>query len=254
MKCMLAVYIFLLACGIASAQQAEVKNEGTRPNYRELVKGLVSPNRPIKCDSLSLNRTISIPPNYDWNAQRRIEKNRQILFDHCEEALPSLIEGCTDSRYSLVSKWSEDDDFYVWSVGRVCLEILSRHVEAFRHEMRFPDPHRWHQYNFVPIPNGPMSEAKKKTMQEWWRQRKGMSLRELQLEAFDWAIEKRKQEPKRGPHPQNKRNSDDELNRLVSARDKLRQGHKPLPDGVMWVSLLSPPEGYTLVPWTEKGE
>ena len=131
----LTAVLFLTGFQTVIAQQEEVRNKDKEWNYRNLVDGLVSPNRPIKCDNS--NNTISFPPKYDWNAQKRIEKNRQILFEHCEEALPFLIEGCTDSRYSLTSRYSEDDDFYSWSVARVCSEIIARHVEAYRKHMRF---------------------------------------------------------------------------------------------------------------------
>ena len=244
MNSLLTAVLFLAACQTALAQQAEVKDKGKELNYRELVKGLVSPNKPIRIRNYP--RTISIPPNYDWKAQERIEKTRAILFDHCEEALPFLIEGCTDARYSLMSKWSEDPDYEAWSVGRVCSEIISRHVEVFRKQMEF-GLMRWHRYNFVP-------EGKdKKEIQEWWRTRKNMSLRELQLAAFDWAIEKRKHEFKGQSDSEEK----GELKALVTARDKLRHSSKPLPDGAMWKSLVAPPKdylGYKVVPWTEKGE
>jgi hypothetical protein len=77
-----------------------------------------------------------------------------------------------------------------------------------------------------------------------------MSLRELQLAGFDWAIEKRKHEFKRGADGE----ENGELKALVAARDKLRQSSKPLPDGVMWKSLVAPPKHYEVVPWTDKDE
>ncbi len=250
MKTLVAAVAFLVACHAALAQQAEVKDKGTRLDYRTLVQGLISPNRPIKCDNSKM--TISIPPNYDWKAQERIERNRKILFEHCAEALPFLIEGCTDARYSLISKWSEDEDYYSWSVGRVCSEIIARHVEVFRHHIRFTLP-MWHQYNFIPLPRGNMTKRDKKEIQQWWRGRKGMSLRELQLAGFDWAIEKRKKELAGSLDAESKKEGSDELKSLVSARDKLKRSHTCLPSGVMWQSLLSPPKGYAVVPWTEKG-
>ena len=230
MKTLVTVVLFLAICHSAIAQQAEVKDKGKELNYRELVKGLVSPNKPIRIHNYP--PTISIPPNYDWKAQGRIEMNRQILFDHCEEALPFLIEGCTNTRFLLVSQWSEDEDYYAWSVGRVCSEIISRHAEVFRHQMKFNIP-RWHQYNFVPI----LDEGKdKKEIQEWWRTRKGMSLRELELAAFDWAVEKREHESKGGADDEER----GELKALVAMRDKLRHSSKSLPDGAMWKSLGLP--------------
>ena len=251
MKMLVTAVMFVGTCHFAFAQQAVVKDKGARPNYRELVAGLVSPNRPIKCDSR--NQTISIPPDYDWKAQERIERNRKILFEHCAEALPFLIEGCTDSRYSLISKWSEDEDYYSWSVGQVCSEIIARHVEVFRDHIRFTLP-RWHQYSFVPRPHGNMTKKDKKEIQEWWRGRKGMSLQELQLAGFDWAIEKRKKELAGSADAESKKEGSDELKSLVSARDKLKQSRTYVPPGVMWQSLLAPPSGYTVVPWTEKGK
>ena len=246
MKTLLTAVLFLATCHAATAQQAEVKDKGKELNYRELVKGLVSPNKPIRIRNYP--PTISIPPNYDWKAQERIEKNRAILFDHCEEALPFLINGCTDARYSLVSKWSEDEDYYTWSVGRVCSEIVQRHVEVFREQMRF-SLKRWHQYNFVPTPHA-MTEKESKEIQEWWRARKGMSLRELQLAAFDWAIEKRRHEFKRQSDGEEK----GELKALATARDELRHSAKPLSDGVMWKSLVAPPRDYKVEMWTEKDQ
>jgi hypothetical protein len=103
MKKFLIAVLFLAASQVATAQQGEGKI--AKLNYRELVKGLISPNKPIRIRNDP--PTISIPPTYDWKAQERVEKNRAVLFDHCEEALPFLIEGCADARYSLVSKWSE---------------------------------------------------------------------------------------------------------------------------------------------------
>jgi hypothetical protein len=249
MKTLLTTALFLAVCHAAIAQQAEVKDKGKELDYRKLVAGLVSPNKPIRIRNYP--PTISIPPKFDWKAQERIEKNRAALYDHCEEALPFLIEGCTDTRFSLVSKWSEDEDYYTWSVGRVCSEIIQRHVEVFRDQMRF-SLKRWHQYNFVPTPHA-LTEKENKEIEEWWRGRKSMSLVELQVAAFDWAIEKRKHEFKGGADDEEK----GELKALVAARDKLRQSSKPLSDGVMWKSLVAPPKdylGYKVVPWTEKGE
>jgi hypothetical protein len=234
MRYLLAVSIVLATCGTAFPQAKDEKLD-----YRELVKGLVSPNKPIRIRNYP--PTIAIPPNFDWKAQERIEKNRAILYEHCEEALPFLIEGCTDNRFSLVSQWSEDPDYYAWNVGRVCSEIIQRHVEVFRKQMNF-SLRRWHKYNFVPI--GQAKEAR-----EWWNKRKGMSLRELQLAGFDWAIEKVKHE--------SDGEEGGELKALVAARDKLRKASKPLPDGVMWESLVAPPKdylGYKVVPWNEKGK
>ena len=245
MKMLATALLFVAACNTVLAQQAEVKKEGKEQNYRELVKGLVSPNKAIRIRNDPA--TIAIPPNFDWKAQERIEKNRAILYEHCEDALPFLIEGCTDNRFSLVSQWSEDNDYYAWSVGRVCSEIISRHVEVFRDQMNFSLP-RYHRYDFVPVPHALM-EMEQKEIREWWLTRKGMSLRELQLAAFDWAIDKRTQEFKGQADAE-----EGELKALIAAKNKLRRASKPLSDGVMWESLVAPPKHYKVVPWKEKDQ
>jgi hypothetical protein len=248
MKTLVAVVLLLAACRPALAQQTGATDKDT--NYRRLVAGLVSPNRPIKCDNG--HRIISIPPNYDWKSQEQIERNRRELFDHCDEALPFLIEGCTDARYSLMSRWSEDDDFYSWSVGCVCSEIISRHVEAFRDQIRFSGPQDWHRYNFVPRPHGTMTKKDKREIQDWWRDRNRMSLRDLQLAAFDWAIEKRRKDIRGLSNAEDREKASSEVDRLISSRDKLKRGSSYLPGARMWPSLLSPPEGFTVTPWSDK--
>jgi hypothetical protein len=238
------------------------EEENNERDYRKLVAGLASPNKPIKCDNSDEAVTVSIPPNYDWKAQARIERNRRILFDNCEEALPFLIEGCTDARYSLTSHWSEDD-IYSWCVGEVCLEIVASHVEIFREHTRFRGPREWHEYNFIPrlhsaIGSGVTAERKKQ-VQDWWRGRRGKSLLELQVEAFDWAIEKRKQERtsrSAGKPDENAAREDasapDDIRQLIAARDKLKKDHKCLPPRKMWPSFLHSPTYYREVPWTEE--
>jgi hypothetical protein len=231
------------------AQDADTQGKD-KLDYRKLVEGLVSPNRPIRCDNR--NRTISIPPRYDWSAQGRIEEKRRLLFNHCGEALPFLIEACTDGRYCLTSRWSEDDDFYSWSVGAVCSEIISRHVEAgFRDHMEFDDPPHWQRYDFVPRYYGAVSEKEKQEAQEWWRRHKAMPLHELQLAAFDWAIEKRTGEVNALSNPEEKKLAAEEVENLVSARNDLKRERKSVPPEKMWQSLVSPPTTHKVVPWSE---
>jgi hypothetical protein len=205
---------------------------------------------------------ISIPLNYDWKAQERIEKNRRALMDHCEEAMPFLIEGCTDARYSLTSRFDEDTT-YSWCVGQICLEIIAHHVEVFREHMRFHGPHDWKQYNFIPRLGAAIGEnvtdKRKIEIQEWWRGHKGMSLRDLQLAAFDWAIEKREDELKRlshgnrGENAENEKRASDGVKSLVSTRDELRRSKICLPPKRMWPSIVSP-KGYRVAPWREKDQ
>jgi hypothetical protein len=262
MRTLAAVVFFFAFCHAAIAQRAEVKEKGL--DYRKLVEGLISPNRAIQCDwdDEADKATLSIPPNYDWKAQERIEANRKLLFDHCEEALPFLIEGCTDSRYSQTAPWSED---YIVSrsVGWVCSEIIASYVEVFRKDITFNGPFHWHQYNFVPRLGYHQYNSVtrhlddtiigKKEIQDWWRRHRGKSLRELQIEAFDWAIEKRKEEQERLSQGERDERISRDMKRLAADRARLSKSEKWLPPTRMWASIVSP-RGRKVVPWIEKGQ
>jgi hypothetical protein len=277
MRTLVAVIFILMSCHAAIAQLAEVKQP--RLNYRKLVEGLVSPNKPIRC--YSSEEPISIPPNYDWKAQGQIEENRKLLLDHCEEALPFLIEGCTDSRYSQTAPWS-DDYICSRSVGWICSEIIASHIEVFREDIRFSDPPHWYHYDFVPrLGSRPYDIVTRQfgatlgaqEIHDWWRKHKGKSLRELQIEAFDWAIEKRKEEQEQLRHEDNALSEESritrarkqpnatidesrtsrDISRLVADRDKLGKSDKCFSPRAMSPSLLSP-GGRKVVPWNEKGE
>jgi hypothetical protein len=215
-------------------------------DYRKLVDGLVSPNKPIECDTKK--STFSIDPRYDWKAQERVEANRQVLFEHCQEALPQLIDGCTDTRYSLTVPAAEEGA-YSWSVGDICADIIARHVEVFRSEIRFEDASHWNRYEFVPHcfgeSDGHVNDESKRKFREWWQQHKDMSIRDLQIAAFKWAIEKRHEELKETLNDTTADNADDrkeavnELANLNSALDKLKRSDSSLPPRGLADAVLS---------------
>ena len=133
---------------------AEIEKLGSNrkePNYRELVKGLVSPNEPANCRIDSSHP--EYPLNYDKEAQARIEKNEEMLAYHCEEALPFLIEGCTNCRYSLT--WQSESYCGNSCVGEVCLGIVRSYLELYREYMTsLKSKTRYYAYSFVPRLNG----------------------------------------------------------------------------------------------------
>jgi hypothetical protein len=248
-----------LGCGCGTRSTtgdapAEAPARNAERNYRKLVEGLVSPNRSFRIvDKDDSTAAISIPPNYDWEAQKRIDENRKLLSAHVEEALPFLVEGCTDSRYSLSQRWAED---YVInsSVGDVCGDVIARYVEVFREYMSFSDPVEWHQYNFVPhlskTIDPHVNGMQEKEFRDWWRQRKDKSLRDLQIEAFDWAIEKRRK--RYGQFKDSEQPGD--LKGLTAARDKLSRDTTYLPPQHCGISqaFVSPPKEPRVLPWTER--
>ena len=211
-------------------------------DYRELVKGLASPNKPCKCEIDG--NDVQFPPGYGGAAQVRIEKNRQTLYEHCEDALPALIEGCTDSRYSMT--WRSDSYCGNMCVGEVCLEIIAHRLEAYRSYMSLHTKEDYYGYRFVPRLNGAIgdqvSDTRKKEIEDWWRGRKGKNLVELQIQAFDWAINRRTEQDKRFRAANGGKSlvASNEISRTTAARDKIRKEGKCLPPESPLMRMVNP--------------
>jgi hypothetical protein len=157
------------------------KDELTK-KYRELIQRLVSPNK----EPMTTNRSsgsVKFPAGYDVKAQERIAAARQVLHDNFAEALPFLIEALDDTRYCMTINWADGDAYYNRSVGSICRDVIASQLEVYRGKIRFSGPQHWHRYGYGPI------------SKEWWQARKGRSLAELQIEAIDWALERRMAEP-----------------------------------------------------------
>jgi hypothetical protein len=178
--------------------------------YGELVRMLVSPNEKPTAQG-GANPSAKFPEGYDVKAQKRIKAARQKLHDNFEKALPFLIDAIDDNRYCMTIDWAEGDGYYNYSVGRVCRDVIASQLEVYRPKIRFSGPQHWHRYNYGPI-NKP-----------WWHARKGRSLAELQVEAIDWAIKRRKAEPKDEVGEERA----DEIAELQKLRDEIARSKKP---------------------------
>jgi hypothetical protein len=145
--------------------------------YRELVQQLVSPNRRPTTGVFKGGRSIEFPDGYDVGAQKRINAARRVLHDNLEESLPFLIESLNDDRYCMTIDWM-GDEYSNCSVGKICRDVIRSRLEIYRAKLAFSGPAHWHRYDY------PLSK-------EWWKERNGRSLVDLQIEAVDWAIERR---------------------------------------------------------------
>lgn len=181
-----------------------------KKKYRGLIEQLASPNE----EPVTRNRaygTVKFPPGYDVKAQNRISDVRKILQNNIEEALPYLIKAQDDDRYCMTIDWAEGDAYYNYSVGSICENIIASQLEVYREKIGFDSPQHWNRYNYGPY------------TKEWRKKRKGDSLAELQVEAIDWAIEKRKDELKSIIEPRRK----NEISDLEKLRDGISKSGKP---------------------------
>lgn len=206
---MMAIIVF----GLAQAEEGQRKSI-TR-DYQALVKGLVSTNRPADCaDAEAPPR---FPHSYDRHAQGRIENNRRILYEHCEEALPLLMEAVSDNRYSLT--YQSDSYTGNLSVGGVCLEIVSAYLEVYRPYIDSGSKESLLAHTFF------RQFKSSKEIEDWWQGRKDKSLVGLQIEALEWAIAKRQEEVRPGKDQP----SDASIERLIVLRDNLTRNRHRLP-------------------------
>jgi hypothetical protein len=179
--------------------------DGRTKKYAELVAQLVSPNK----EPVTANEdegSVKFPKEYDRAAQRRIDRARMALQDEIEDALPYLIDALEDERYCMTINWGEGSKYYNYSVGEICKDLIASRLEIYREKMQFSLP-RWHEYDY------PVSKA-------WWKKRKNRSLVELQVEAIDWAIKRRKAEAE-------KERREEELAALRKLRERIAKSGKP---------------------------
>jgi hypothetical protein len=183
---------------------------GLARKYRALVQQLVSPNKgPITENGDG--GSVRFPTGYDVKAQRRIEAARQVLHDNFEESLPYLVEALDDERYCMTIDWAEGDAYYNFSVGDICRNVIAANLEVYRDAIVFSDAPHWNRYNYTAI------------SKSWWQARKGRTLAELQIEAIDWAIARRRAEPESQISERRK----DELPALQKLRAEIAKSGKP---------------------------
>jgi hypothetical protein len=192
--------------GIEPTSKEEPAND-----YPQLISHLASPNnKPItKIDARS---TVKFPMGYDVEAQKRIAAARQVLHDNIENALPYLVGALDDKRYCMTIDWAEGDGYYNCSVGQICRDVIASQLEVYRDPISFSGPGHWHHYDYS-------------ISKEWWEQRKSGRLSDLQIEAIDWAIKRRKTEPKTFMIEGRDRNN--EVAELEKLRDSISKSGEP---------------------------
>jgi hypothetical protein len=178
-------------------------------DYAQLISQLVSPNQKPVTEN-GADSSVRFPTNYDVAAQKRIEVARQTLHDDIENALPYLIGALNDERYCMTIDWMSGDAFYNYSVGQICENVIASQLEVYREKIRFSGPAHWKRYDY------PISK-------QWWDERKSRRLSDLQVEATDWAIERRKAEPKDSI----REGRENEVAELKKLRDEIAKSGKP---------------------------
>jgi hypothetical protein len=144
-----------------------------------LAAALASPNAPPTVNG----QHIEYPDGYDAKAQERVRAAEQELKRRGVGAFPCLIEHLDDAHYSYseyYGQWRNN------SVGEICYYIIEDQVEPdgcdyTKREAAGGKTVEKPWYIYTTHLNG--------HLRNWWKERSGRTLRELQIEALQWEIE-----------------------------------------------------------------
>jgi hypothetical protein len=167
--------IFVLGCP-AIARSADPPTKRQAQKYRALVEQLASPNKEATTHVNGDPEKVIFPKDYDVQAQKSVGAARAELHQNFAEALPYLIDGLEDKRYSMTVSIVDGEAYYNYSVGQICRELICLELEVYRDSFIFTKQ-EYHAFNY------PISK-------EWYSTRTKKTVPELQIEAIDWAITK----------------------------------------------------------------
>jgi hypothetical protein len=175
---MCAVGIALLG-GCGRGKTSPEAQEALPDDIPALIEALASPNHFPRV----LGPDVIYPPGFDHKAQERVRKAEARLRQKGFEAVPYLMEHLEDARYSYSEFFGE---WHNHALGEVCFYIIEDLIDfyGFDYETREAADGK-----VMEKPSYLWSIARDGRMQEWWKERKGRSLGELQLEALQWTIE-----------------------------------------------------------------
>jgi hypothetical protein len=120
------------------------------------------------------------PRNIDRQALNEVKAAYDALSMHFAIALPSLIPGLSDHRYSYYQEVPSNGSFMCHDVGHACRSIISANVEVYRPFLVMLDK--------TGVPRTVHFISEMGGAEKWFADRKGKSLLELQREAVDWAL------------------------------------------------------------------
>lgn len=161
------------------------------------------------------------PRNIDRKALADVKAAYDQLSAHFSDALPALIGGLYDKRYSYYQEVPSNGVFECHNVGEACYDIIVTHIEVYRRHLYVLDG--------TGVPRTVYFLSEMGGVEKWHSSRKDKSLLQLQLEAVDWALKQ----------PRDTRVERSEWDHAIAAlrkfRHELAEGKKPFdPKHSLW--------------------
>ncbi|MEI8379169.1 MAG: hypothetical protein WCJ09_03515 [Planctomycetota bacterium] len=177
----------MITAGVCVASPL-AKDEITDEAIKALVSQLVSPNHAPEIHGIhakygtDFNRDVQKQVHRAWHELRRLApRSFPFVFDHV-----------SDKRYALTADSGDLDENY--SVGFLCRDIVVSSLQ--------PDvwDHKEGGTSFKRRPNQPdyvrhHGLLAPESAKEWWKTRKNLSLREMQLEVLEWVLAEEQKNP-----------------------------------------------------------
>jgi hypothetical protein len=180
---------FICAC---DAPKSQDKSEIDRKAIEALVAQLRSPNKDP--NPKRLPDPVTFPDDFDFQAQERVEAASEKLVGLSTDAFPILIEHLNDKGYS---RSVQGAVLSGRSVRTECFTIIERQVDVAGrpYKSREGSDHKEHVHRgcFSQFSDDGKAWYTAKGLQRWWKEHKHQSLREMQIEALQWAIDHEQQ-------------------------------------------------------------
>jgi hypothetical protein len=177
----LPAFVLVIAAGCA-AEPAATKADVSDAEIEKLVAQLASPNRAPELDRPFV---VKYDPNYDREAQKKVSEAWMKLRALAPRSFPFVFDHLADNRYALTEDAGDFEENY--SVGFLCRDILVSHLQ--------PDTwgHKEFGTSFKRRPNQPdyvehFGLLDPRSARQWWKTRKDLSLRDLQIEVLQWVL------------------------------------------------------------------
>jgi hypothetical protein len=142
-----------------------------------LIEALVSSNpKPQRSES---GRGLIYPEGYDEKGEEAVFDAAVPLLKKGPAAFPTLMKHSEDRRFSFCRESAGSGAMRAWHVGKACELIIESQLDVY-------DKVGFDQQMF---PNYFDNVVKGKKFDAWWKAHREETLADLQIEAFEWAIQ-----------------------------------------------------------------
>jgi hypothetical protein len=207
-------FLSFATSGCAGEKPTSPTKRLTAAQCERLVKRLVNPGQPPFTEEYVLIDDYKGPSESSLRKkQKPIAAAYDELSANIEVSLPVLVTHAADKRFSYVYEVGISGVYRCATVGTACRQIITAHVDVYHQAVRKYDADGRSKSLWF---------GEGQTLSAWWKDRKGRSLADLQLEGIEWAL----RQPK--PNYFSKREWATAKKSLKRLAGQIRESKKPI--------------------------